>query len=142
MSAFMVLPIHVAAMVRWYVRDPYAPNGLKADGGVEALADQLHRENALSVNYQYSNYPAELPHRFSFSEINRAPELSPVQMIKACNCLAYQSCEHPGWEGSDAKKVVDDMRSAAIARLPGYDEAPWSIDSRADVSPGKVTSPA
>ena len=55
---------------------------------------------------------------------HRAP-FSAVQVIKACNCLDYQSCEHDGWEASEAKSFLDSLISAACHRLPGYDAAEW-----------------
>jgi len=124
MSAWMTSPRHVAAIVRWYTHND--ANGEPDD--CIALADMLHKENALSVNYRYPNHPAEMPHRFTLADVNAAPSLSPVEVIKACDCLEYQSCEHPGWKQSRARELVRTIRGAAINALPGYDAAPWGID--------------
>jgi hypothetical protein len=40
---------------------------------------------------------------------------------------AYQSCEHPGWEESEARKFCQQLTEGAIARLPGYEAAAWEI---------------
>jgi hypothetical protein len=47
---------------------------------------------------------------------------------KACRCLEYQSCEHLGWETSEARAIVRNTMSTAICKLPGYEEADWEIN--------------
>ena len=58
-----------------------------------------------------------------------ARELSPVQVLKACNCLEYQSCEHPGWEDSQARANLEVIRAYAVRQLPGYEDADWTLDA-------------
>jgi hypothetical protein len=49
-------------------------------------------------------------------------------ILKACDGYEYQSCEHDGWAASEAKAIVDAIRSSAISHVPGYDEADsWSF---------------
>ena len=137
MSAFMVSRLHISCLLNWY--DHHANSGRNPlmDDGRITLANRLSRENALSVNYCYPNHPAELPHVWDESNIGetyRAPMLSPVQMLKAIRCLDYQSCEHPTWEKSEACRVLREMECCAIARLDGYEEAPWEICEPADVT--------
>ena len=135
MSAWMTNPIHVAALVRWYANPRHTHiQTLDCDEQV-ALANMLHRENALSVNYRYASHPAEMPHLFKWPDINQAPLMTPVQAIKAAQCLRYQSCEHPGWDDSEASRFCERVISAAISMLPGYDAAPWGIDSASDLKP-------
>lgn len=94
-------------------------------------ADHIGRmllfENMRSVAHRYDE-PLELPvyeytppHPFS-------PPLTPVEVLKALSGFTYQACEHPGWEGSEAHAFCEELRDAAIRRLPGYEEAEWSID--------------
>lgn len=51
--------------------------------------------------------------------------LDAVSTLKLIDCYEYQSCEHPGWAGSQAKAFCDGLRLATISRLPGYSEAWW-----------------
>ena len=53
--------------------------------------------------------------------------VDPVQVLKACDGYTYQSCEHEGWEFSEAHAIIEAIRHAAIHALPGYDEAQWSL---------------
>lgn len=54
----------------------------------------------------------------------------PIQVIKACDCLDYQSCEHREWATSEAKAYVDALRQHAWSSLPGYDDAAWGAPKR------------
>jgi hypothetical protein len=57
--------------------------------------------------------------------------LSSVQVLKAIGCLDYQCCDHDGWEQSQAFAVLQGLKAEAIARIPGYKVAHWSIAPRA-----------
>ncbi len=56
------------------------------------------------------------------------------QFFKALNCLDYQSCEHPEWEDSDAKYIIDMMRVDALndmilekGLVKGWKDAEWCL---------------
>jgi hypothetical protein len=55
--------------------------------------------------------------------------LTPVEIIKAIDCLEYQSCEigMEAWEASDAGRTLASLRRAATFCLEGYDAAEWCI---------------
>jgi len=75
----------------------------------------LLTENVRSVCHRY-NEPmdsSDLPGPIGFSladatftypEIAMGKVLEPVAVLKAIACYEYQSCEHPGWEGSEEDK--------------------------------------
>ena len=85
-------------------------------------------ENLASLAYRYPDSP---PEEWGFEKYthrhnpNRHP--TPIQTIKACDCLDYQSCEHPEWPASEAKAFLDALRAMAWTRLPGYEDAEWGI---------------
>lgn len=62
------------------------------------------------------------------------PRMTPVQALRAISSYQYQSCEHPEWETSLAKRLTDDLRIALIQTLPGYDSAPWQWQEE-DIAP-------
>ncbi len=123
MSAYQLSPKHidylVSAALLW--------RAAGHDTG-DATARMLETENWRSVSYRYQD-AAEM---WSAPDPDRAHRMTlnvkPIQVIKALNCYEYQSCEHPGWEGSEAHKFCRRLMSEAIRRLPGYDECDWSID--------------
>jgi hypothetical protein len=97
--------------------------------GAADMARALEVENWRSVSYRYNESSEPPPPRqlnwFHFASIKG---IDPVVTLKAIQCYEYQSCEHPDWEVSAARKFCDRLRSLAIASLPGYDAAPWGID--------------
>ena len=93
----------------------------------------LWAENHASVDYRYSETTPVPTYVFrpkcngsTCSQPTRL--LTPLDFIKLCQSLKYQSCEHPGWEASFAFDFLNRVISAAIAALPGYDKAFWGID--------------
>lgn len=132
MSAWLCSATHVAAIVAFYARDRYCSwTWLRMpDARPEGVATMLHQENVRSVFGRYGDSASDFgpPHEFSAREIERAPVLTPVEVLKAVGCLRYQSCEHEEWEGSNAERFLRAVEASAIAALPGYDAAPWGID--------------
>lgn len=53
--------------------------------------------------------------------------LTAVEVLKACDCYDYQSCETDDYHETTAAKLVDRIRKSAIGKLPGYEDAPWGI---------------
>lgn len=119
MSAFIVSHDHIDALVTYAVT-----KGLTRRTPTEA-GQVLLAENAKSVAHRYnegvSNEPTLYRHR-TFTK-----PLPAIAILKAVDCLAYQSCEHDGWESSDAKALLDTIRDTAIRAVPGYAEAQWEI---------------
>lgn len=126
MSAFIVSNAHINAIVSWANLNSY---GLRQTSQELAQTGRmLLAENCKSVAARYSNMKdaaeTELAaYRFAYDPKPR----SAVQIIKACDCLAYQSSEHDGWKDSAAKRFLDEVRERAISKLPGYDGAEWEI---------------
>jgi hypothetical protein len=149
MSAYIVDKLHVqylveAAMSRrigggcfyWCWGNPTLSSKLDcADKDTAAqIANMLWCENIKSVSTRYPNessatLPGPTARDFTVQarDFNgvRWLQFSAVQVIKACDCYAYQTCEHDEWETSEAKAFIDALRSSAWHELPGYDEAEW-----------------
>jgi hypothetical protein len=88
----------------------------------DRLGQLLWNENKISVAHRYPGESWSVPqyrHRRAFLDYQ------PLQVLKACHCYAYQSCEHPGWETSEAKAFIDALERTAVRHLPGYDDAAW-----------------
>jgi hypothetical protein len=140
MSAFIVPPQHLRLLVATWAsfgRDaPYwTADGKRLDphdrADRQAAIDILAAENARSVNARY-NETTE-PIRASLTARDLALSVvgvaAVVRVAKAISCYEYQSCEHAGWETSEAKANIDRLARSLFRRLPGYEEAAWSIDS-------------
>jgi hypothetical protein len=95
---------------------------LQVRGNEQQYAQWLLDENIKSVNYRYNERES------GHIEYNRGePVLSAIQAIKASQCLRYQSCEHPTFDGSIAEKLIETIIADAIPRLDGYESADWAI---------------
>jgi len=96
------------------------------------VGQMLWYANLASVAHRYpdcdlSELPGAIVH-YPFSYGDDQPwtgPIEPVQVLKAIDCYAYQSSEHPGWEKSEAKAFCDALQRLAIMALPGYEEAVW-----------------
>ena len=131
MSAFIVSPFHINTLVSWAHEKTV---WLKHDGSDYSfkeeparLAGILYSANVVSVNERYNedepsgSFPFEM---LSWSDIYA---IDPVQIIKACDCLDYQSCEMESWNGSLAYELLQAIREEAIRCLPGMEDAKWEL---------------
>lgn len=104
-------------------------SGSILEGKATEIAKQLAAENARSVAYRYDEEPEPCEiGRVTGADIMRQSALSAIQIIKATNCLKYQSCETPDFECTAAFQRIELAREIAIRRLPGYSEADWGIN--------------
>jgi hypothetical protein len=133
MSAWIVTKDHIDVLVQAIIVE----HGGNFDTTADNLGQMLWNENHESVNARYREDTETLGYAFVGME---AP-LDPVVVLKAINCYDYQSCEHDGWEGSEAKFLMDWLRERlapkagllsadAVYELRAYSEAPWGIDRR------------
>jgi hypothetical protein len=148
MSAFVVARKHIAYLVNaafyrrhgegiYYHWDGQGHQCHCSDRAeAERIAQVLWAENVASVAHRYpDDKRSELPGMvdeaaagFEYGRHEWTQERPNwVQVLKACDGYAYQSCEHPGWESSEARAIIEAIRSKAIHALPGYEDAAWEI---------------
>jgi len=125
MSAYLVSEENIAYLVEACVKHQVEGAHVKNLQELSALGQKLWDENQKSVSYRYVQDKAKAPkykHLFIFSGFS---DFEPVQVLKSINHIDYQSGEHPTWEGSEAKRILEELKSAVIHSLPGYDDAIW-----------------
>lgn len=150
MSAFMVSDEHVHVLLSWALSEgqlrgypaSWPVNGDAVGVGIReysrgSRARELTIEsagtvgqiiveaNARSVDYRYredTNVRAYAYRR------PRTVDREPVEIIKACRCVAYQSCEVDDWPRSEAHAILEAITDMAVSRLPGMDDAAWDIE--------------
>lgn len=144
MSAFMVSHESIDVVLSFALYGAPGDHGLRwygdTDDGTMALLGRLDSsnvdevgcmllaENRASVNYRYSEDELDIVELYRFTHRSYAP--TAVEVLKACACVEYQSCEHPGWRASSARFFLDAVRDKATAHLPGYSDAPWDWSER------------
>jgi len=138
MSAYMCDRRHIAYLVAAMRRYEVATWEPVSD---EERGQALWDENRMSVEARYPDtvgHPEDMPgpvgesFRFNEADVGEwcSHRFDPVQVVKACQCYEYQSCEHDGWNAragrsSRAKGWIESLTAHAIGVLPGYDEAEW-----------------
>lgn len=150
MSAFIVDRGHIAYLVQagkvWNTpRTPvtwgrYHNFGLsggsaKTQRTPAEVGQMLWDENIRSIQYRYpdtkenlDNAPGPCGESFRYSDHRvprNVPFVDPVQVVKACDCFSYQSCETDDWELSEAYTYIEALKRHAMRRLPGSEEAEW-----------------
>lgn len=136
MSAFVVQPKHIDFLLS-YANE----RGLKfhevelgriirtynasINDDLDALGRVLTAVNVASVNYRYREN--EKPPAYNFRHFRMGSLGSPVQVLTACDCYDYQSCELPEYGQTFALEIINTIRNHAITRLPGYDSALWEV---------------
>jgi hypothetical protein len=139
MSAFIVSHDHIDALLSfaaehlhgspasYYVpqAECNVPGGKRVDVTYENATEVgrvLLIENERSVCHRYSDAATGADAAaYRFKPWPRA--LTPVSILKGCDCFDYQACETPDYRTSLAFRIVDAIRKRAIHRLPGYGDA-------------------
>lgn len=134
MSAFIVNDYHVNALVSYGVanRAQYWSDKNRQwvyfnDETAPALASRIYRANVCSVNRRYGERTRAAGFKFQPVSIGH---LSAADIIRACDCLDYQSCETDSWDRSEAKKTLWAIREKAIQALATCSRA-WHLDEPA-----------
>lgn len=134
MSAFVVSDYHINILVNWAANRhgsdavSYYWNGRRREirNDAKRVASVLHAENVRSVNTRYSE--CDNPNGFKFKPMGLGYlNITPIQIIKACNCLTYQSCETRDWEETEAFAILAGITQSAIRSIDGYEDADWEL---------------
>lgn len=161
MSAYIVPKEHIDALVRagldagrngsplrWYHNNE--GHALRYDNATE-VGKMLWAENVKSLNKRYpdtqeslSGYPG--PSDFTPFSVDlyrfegyANGSVVPEKALKALHGYEYQTCEHDGWEGSEAYRFVRSLERALISKLPAYDRADtWSVDDVSQIMGGRT----
>lgn len=94
------------------------------------VGQMLWDENRASIRARYpdtDHMPGPVGENYVYGKHSRFPHvpIDPVQVLKACDCFAYQACEHDGWNDSEAKAFIDALTRDTWHALTGYDAAEW-----------------
>lgn len=128
MSAFVVSDRHIDALLYWVINTPRydAPqvlDGMTVYDQPDLVGQLLVDANERSVSTRYDDEITS--HEYKYRQFDRV--LSPVEVIKACDCLAYQCCEFSDWKNTKAFRILNAIRESAINTLPEYKTSTWSI---------------
>jgi hypothetical protein len=123
MSAFVVSKKHIDTLVSAYAA---MARGNRWESMSQEECDKVGQtlwdENVRSVNFCYQE-------RSRMPEYTWTPVTVPsvAQVLKACHCLEYQSCERPDWQKSLACQYLREICGHYETQVKGYAEADWEI---------------
>jgi hypothetical protein len=105
----------------------------------DELGRLLWRENVASVDYRYNlakRRPLELAgYNLAVETYTHQPLAAwPAAVARIAACYDYQSCEHDGYQASEARQFYLRIAAAFPETLPGYDDMPWGISGAADLA--------
>lgn len=133
MSAFLCSEKHINTLVAYGVHNDVSAYILGNAGqkywqafrkDPDLIAGILTTANVESVNYRYDEDTVLTD--VKYTSVATA-HLSPIQIVKLCNCYDYQACEVDDYDDSPAASIVRAIREAAIRNVPGYEDAEWCI---------------
>lgn len=115
MSCYQCSDLHIATLAHHYVR-----RMMLSPSETQLLADKLKADNIASVNYRYKEQspiePCSLDHRDFL--------MSDIALLGMCDCLDYQSCEHPDYD----PMLIAAIQAEFAKNLPhGAKSDTWSI---------------
>ena len=105
MAAFLCNDYHINVLAN-YAASCYLPQ--TAPKSVKEIGELLHTENVKSLRYRYRGGEVKrLLKKEAHTFVPFSMKIDPVQIIKAAQCFAYQGCEHPKYEKSLAKTIIN-----------------------------------
>lgn len=143
MSAWICSNYHISLLAFYAVRE-----GL-TNKTPSMVGEMLLGENVKSVKHRYGGKASEIIDSETFTLDARAENAdaqgNAFALIKAAQCLDYQSCEHAGWEQSEAHQLLKRIEADVFGKMPvtflkremvyahkEYERAPWGFDAPED----------
>jgi hypothetical protein len=135
MSAWIVSEDHIDALVCGAIvhNVPFDGKEVTAQNATE-VGQALWEENHKSINHRYAHHGITPTPEYRFIG---ETTLKPEWLFKQAACYNYQTCEHPGYRESAAKRFVEDLTHAIseamdvpvdmIRASREYDNGPWGI---------------
>jgi len=132
MSPFIVGHDHIDALLTFALDSrrggpvSYVANNICVritEENVTEIGRHLLMENERSVRYRYPNHGSFCENAENYKFRPWTTPLIAVSILKACDCFDYQSCETGDYWQSLACTIIDAIRTRAIRRLPGYNDA-------------------
>ena len=132
MSAFVVTHGHINFLVNAAMKGDFPRIKPGDDKEADRVGNMLWKENRRSVAERYprcgpDSLPGTIPSESEYVHSYTYAPVTPVQVMKACDCLNYQSCERDDWEESEACKFLTRLRESWSRKVAGYDDAEWAI---------------
>jgi hypothetical protein len=127
MSAFVCSNKHISAILGAFAAAFHAGEKFSRvdEDKAQVLGQLLLNENQRSVNVRYHTVDDPKEFMLDLKAFQEPPAIVPA--LRLCACLKYQSCEADDWRTTEAIILLDKITTRLITKLPGWEDAPWSI---------------
>jgi len=145
MSAYLCSPDHIGQLAS--AMSCHIPVGNKNIFWKE-MAKLLANANWVSIEEKYGETEAKWMNDGYGVEVFEAKcvekalitdtSLKPIDLIKMAKAFSYQACESSYWDAANyesdyvGKWHIDYFIHNMITQLPGWDDAPWEYEAKAD----------
>ena len=116
MSAFICSDLHIQTIATY-------AESMGDHLTAQPIADILKKENIKSVNHRYNEKTRFTKTKFTTDNLVYCNSADVFQLV---NCLMYQSCEHPEYQGSPAQIIAAMIKEYASQRMK-HQSSVWSI---------------
>lgn len=89
---------------------------------LDQVGQILVEANYQSINYRYDEQTPAADYRYQATHLFTLPVI-----LTLLDCYDYQSCEPFDYVDSDAQRIIQTIRKAALDILPGMSQAPWGL---------------
>ena len=124
--------------LRWYYDELWHQLDASRVHDAVHMAGVLLKENIKSVSHRYpddrfKDLPGPKdPIQFKVVDFTTRywKKFRPLQVIQTINALRYQSCEHPGWQESEAYAFLRALEETVIAAMTASANLEWGAPPR------------
>jgi hypothetical protein len=146
MSAYLCNPEHIGVLANAMSRNGVSLRGCYNSPG--GMAKALAKANWISIEERYgakdavwmnNERPFEVYEDECAAQASRPDmDLKPIDFVKMAHGFAYQACEARQFRDADYESEyvgqyhIDSFIDCMLRKMPGYDDAPWSYERKAD----------
>jgi hypothetical protein len=136
MSAWIVSKKHIDVLVAGAIEcggfDHRGKFIVVSEENASEIGKMLWRENHKSINYRYGERSRTPAYKYAtpfdcMVGMTNGRIVDPALLAKQVACYNYQTCEHPGWTGSQAHSLIMMIAYHVMHYVEGYGEAPWGV---------------
>jgi|SRR5580704_2747759 hypothetical protein len=135
MSAFIVSHDHIDALITYAINQHLWYYDREQKQSIQIIAHNatevgriLYAENIRSVRRRYKEDFGNDGADYAYTPFNLfATKAASKQVVRACYCLDYQSCENDDWEDTQAALILSAIERHAAFNLC-EDDKTWEIN--------------
>lgn len=129
MSAYLCNACHLTALALYAVREGLCRGVFRhdLDRAEREVFDLLARANWEGVRAAHPRQPDPGVVQGPLCKHGAAQRPRGLEIVKACHCFEHQASDAPGWEDSEACKLIREIERHAVQEVDGYEAEEWGF---------------